>query len=470
MVVPLFEQARAQAADCDLAIQSGKPLGPLVGVPITVKESFDVRGTPTTLGLPSRKGHIAERDSPLVARLRGAGAIVLGKTNIPQLLMGNECANPLYGRTSNPWNKDRTSGGTSGGEAAVLAVGGSMLGLGSDIGGSIRLPASACGVDGFKPSAGRFSMEGHGNVFGGQQAIVAQPGPLARSVDDLCLALRVLAEGAESGRPWRDAGAVQLEGLRFAFYFDDGLLRPSPAIRRAVSEAVSALQEAGVIVEEWHPPGLLDMWQTYCELLFADGLAHVKRAVAQDSKSDLVKQLVRVAAIPDWLLPVIHKGCLLAGQRIASYSIAAMGSKSVDQYWQILERRERLCGKFLREMDEKRFDGIVCPPDALPALPHGASQSVGVGLSYCAVYNLLGMPAGVVAATRVRQDEETDRLLARDRVEIAAKNAEANSRGLPVGVQVVARHWREDVALAAMGCLETFFRTKEDYPLKDIAG
>ncbi len=476
VVVPLFDEARAEADRHDITVRSRQPLGPLHGVPFTVKESFDVRGAPTTLGLPSRKGHYAERDSPLVACLREAGAILLGKTNVPQLVVGNECANPLYGRTSNPWNRNRTSGGTSGGEAAVLAVGGSVLGLGSDIGGSIRLPASACGVHGFKPTSGRFTMEGHGNVLGGQAVIVAQPGPLARSVDDLSLALNALAQAVKA-QGWESAGArasrrdpqaVALEQLRFAVYDDDGILRPSPAIRRAVDEAASALQNVGVTVERWHPPNLPAMWQTYCELLFADGMAHLKRAAGRDLKSDQVKQLVSLAAIPSWLFPVMRKGCQLTGQRIAGYSLAAMGSQSVDRYWQVLERRDQLCGKFLQEMDEKRFDGILCPPDALPALPHGASQSVGVGLSYCALYNLLGMPAGVVAATRVRSGEETDRAPTRDRVETSAKKTEAGSTGLPVGVQVVARHWREDVALAVMGCLEIFFRTKEDYPLRAL--
>ncbi len=178
-----------------------------------------------------------------------------------------------------------------------------------------------------------------------------------------------------------------------------------------------------------------------------------------------MKQLVDLAAIPGWMFRLLHKGCQLTGQRIASYSAAAMGAKSVDRYWTVLERRDQLCMTFLQEMDEKRFDGIICPPDALPALPHGASQKVGVGLSYCALYNLLGMPAGVVASTRVREGGEAPRSLSKDRVEIAAAKTERGSQGLPVGVQVIARHWREDVALAAMDCLERFFRASCEYPV-----
>ena len=465
IAVPLYEQARADADHRDAAARAGRALGPLHGVPITIKESFDVQGTPTTLGLPSRRNHVAVSDSPIVAQLRQAGAVILGKTNVPQLVVGNECANPLYGRTNNPWNFDRTAGGSSGGEAAALAVGGSFLGIGSDLGGSIRLPASACGVHGFKPTSGRFSMKGHGNVFGGQPLVMAQPGPLARSVADLALALGVLNQGNDCVVPWRNTAEVSVRKLRFAYYVDDGLLAASPALRRAVIEAAGALRAMGAEVEEWRPPNLVEMWQTYSELLLADGLAHFKRLVKRDPMSEQVRQFVTLMAIPDCVLPLLRKGFALTGQRIAGYSVGAFQAKSVDGYWQLAERREQLCEAFLRALDEKRFDGILCPPDAVPALPHGASQYVAIGLSYSALYNFLGMPAGVVAATRVRPEEETDRPLSRDQVERAAKKSEAGSRGLPVGVQVVARHWREDVALATMACLENFFKTKEDYPL-----
>jgi len=202
LVVRLFDDARAQAAAADAARARGERLGPLHGVPVTIKESFDVAGTPTTAGLTHRASHRAEADAPTVARLREAGAILLGKTNVPQLLLMNESDNPLYGRASNPWNLARTPGGSSGGEAALIAAHGSPLGLGSDIGGSVRLPATACGICALKPTTGRLTTRGHFNPLEGQEAVRMQPGPMARTVEDLALAYRILvAAGHDAADP-----------------------------------------------------------------------------------------------------------------------------------------------------------------------------------------------------------------------------------------------------------------------------
>jgi fatty acid amide hydrolase len=147
VVAPRFEQALKEADLADVARSRGDTLGPLHGVPITAKESFDLTGTATTAGLTHRANHRAANDALVVARLRQAGAIVLGKTNVSQLLLHDSCRNPLYGQTNNPWRAQRSPGASSGGEAAILAVGGSALGIGSDIGGSVRLPADACGLN-----------------------------------------------------------------------------------------------------------------------------------------------------------------------------------------------------------------------------------------------------------------------------------------------------------------------------------
>ena len=188
-----FEAARAEADEADRSLRRDRLRGLLHGVPITIKEQFAVAGMSSTLGVaPAERD---ERDGPLVARLRAAGAIVLGKTNVPQLLLYNETDNPVYGRTNNPFDAERSSGGSSGGEAAIIAAHGSPLGLGSDIGGSLRTPSHACGIAALKPTSNRLTNEdARGSGFGfGQTAIVSQPGPMARSVADLTLALRVLA-------------------------------------------------------------------------------------------------------------------------------------------------------------------------------------------------------------------------------------------------------------------------------------
>jgi fatty acid amide hydrolase len=178
VVVSLFEQARADANRADRLRDQGTLLGLLHGVPVTLKEQFMVSGTRTTVGLVSYKSKVMEHEGPLVKRLRQAGAIVLGKTNVSQLLLfGESCNNPVYGRTNNPWDLARTAGGSSGGEAAIIAAGGSPLGVGGDIGGSIRVPAHFCGLYSLLPTARRLTNldTAHHAEVAGQEAIVAQP-------------------------------------------------------------------------------------------------------------------------------------------------------------------------------------------------------------------------------------------------------------------------------------------------------
>jgi fatty acid amide hydrolase len=237
----LSESARKAAKDIDKALARGEKLGPLAGVPVTIKECFDLAGTASTFGLPSRRDEIESKDDPYVAAWRAAGAIPIAKTNVPQLMIYTETDNPLYGRTNNPWDLERSCGGSSGGEAAVIAAGASPLGLGNDIGGSLRIPAAFCGITSIRPTAGRTPDQCAHGLPTGQTGIVSQVGPMARHVEDLVLGLRVLdrardpflVPGAELGDP----SAVDISRLRFATFTDDGEFPVAPAVRRAVAEA-----------------------------------------------------------------------------------------------------------------------------------------------------------------------------------------------------------------------------------------
>jgi fatty acid amide hydrolase len=473
VVVPRFKEARREADEADAARTRGEARGPLGGVPLTVKESFDVAGLPTTVGLRSRLAHRAASDAPLVARLREAGAIILGKTNVPQLVMLNEADNPVYGRTNNPWNLGRAVGGSSGGCAATLAAAAAPLSLGSDIGGSLRLPANACGVNSLKPTSTRLTMLGHADLFNGQEAIICQPGPLARRVSDLSLAMEILAApGLERLDPtvppvvWRDAASVSPKTLRIAVYTDNGVLKPAPAIRRAVVEAAGALRELGAEVEEWTPPDGAEAWHLYRKLLFADATAGARRAIGRDQRDWRINRFLRTFSLPRRLLRVGAWELSLLGQKYLAESMRLVGRQDVDEYWQVIERRTKYRARFLSALDRGRFDAIICPVEAVPAVPHGGSFYLVDSISHTTLYNLLGMPAGVVAATRVRRGEETDRAASRDLVVRAALEAERGSAGLPVGVQVAARHWREDIVLAVMSALEEHFRARPDYPAR----
>lgn len=471
VVVKRYDAARAEADAIDRSRAQGKALGPLGGVPMTVKESFDVAGTATTAGLTARAGHRATADAEMVARLRGAGAILLGKTNVPQLLMANETDNPLYGRTNNPWSLDRAPGGSSGGEAAIVAAGGSALGLGTDFGGSVRLPASSCGVHTLKPTTGRLTLAGHVALRRGQEAILSQPGPIARGVADLSLAMSLLAAPGQERldvtvppSPWRESAEVELAKLRVGFYIDNGFFAPAPAFYRAVREAAAALAARGVAVEPWTPPDAGRAWDIYLQLVFADGMAGARRALRKSKKDRRMRRAVEIAALPKSVRAAIARVLEWWGQPRLAKATRRIERLSLRGYWEMVGERNRYRAQFLGALDAGRFDAILCPADALPALRHGSSFLLTDCLSYTAIYNLLGMPAGVVAAARVRPGEESDRPTSRDLVERAARRVEEGSAGLPVGVQVAARHWREDVALALMAALEEHFRQQPDYP------
>lgn len=467
VVIPLFEQARADAGRLDRLREEGTIAGPLHGVPVTLKEQYMVSGTPTTIGLTSYRSKLMEHEGPLVQRLRRAGAVILGKTNVSQLLLSDgSCDNPVYGRTNNPWNPARTPGGSSGGEAAIIAAGGSPLGLGADIGGSIRMPAHFCGLYALLPTARRLTGLDTPSYAetAGQEAIIAQPCPIARSVGDLDLAMSVLAAPGQSELdpsippvPWPSYTDVTIRGMRIGVYTDNGIFPVSPAVRRAVEEAAGILRTRGAVVERWSPPDIGEAVRIYLGLLSADGFASRKRMLKGNPCSSSLKLPLRAAGLPASVRALVARLLERFGQvHMASSLRSLSGALSVDRYWQMVEERNRYQRRFMDALDAEGFDALLCPPYALPAPTHdsGGGITAAVAGSYLFPYNLLGMPAGVAPVTRVCPGEESDRSVGKDIVERSAYAAEKNSAGLPMGVQVVARRWREDIVLAVMGALQ----------------
>jgi fatty acid amide hydrolase len=469
VVVRRFEEARREAAEADRRIAAGEPAGPLEGVPITIKESFDLAGTPSTAGLDQRRSHRAAADSPLVARLRAAGAIVLCKTNVAQLLVYHESDNPLYGRTNNPWDLERTPGGSSGGEAAVLAAGGAALGLGSDIGGSVRVPAHFCGIHGLKVTAGRLTFRGSMNeLVDAPSGVLDAAGPLARSVEDLELALGVLA--GEDGDPdvppvpLRPAAEVDMGALGVGFWEQDGHFPVSPAVRRLVREAADALRAAGAEVRPFDPPAIGEAVRLYFAVMGSHGGA-IWRRLLRDSRVDRRAGFpARTGLLPRPVSRTAARIAGLAGQRELAAAASAWGRRSLDAHNRLVDEWRDYRRGFAEAMDDAGVDVLLSPPYPTPALRHGTSFDMGPCWSTTLLNNLLGTPAGTVAAGRVRPDEESDRPRSPSRSMTTARKNELGSAGLPVGVQVTGRHWREDVVLAAMQALEAHFRTTPDYP------
>ncbi len=461
VVVKRYDEARAEARQADERRARGESLGPLHGVPITVKECFDVVGTPATYGLPSRAQTLATEDDRYIRRLRAAGAIIVGKTNVPQLLLYTEADNPLYGRTNNPWNLERTPGGSSGGQAAIIAAGGSPLGLATDIGGSIRVPASFCGVVGMKPTAGRTPDLISFGVPLGQRAIVSQVGPLARTVDDVTLALEIINGGsapqAEPPRPIGDPATVDISRLRVAYYTDDGILPVAQSVRRATVEAAGLLAARGAQVTEWRPPAVEQASDIFFGVLSADGGAGAKAFLGKNPRDPRIGQLVALAGAPRGLLAIAEGALRLLGQRSQAAIVRNFGYRDTLRYWRLVEAQMAYQRRFAQALDEDPggpFDVIICPATALPAIRHGDSRDLVTGGAYATLYNVLGYPTGIVPVSTVRPGEEQPRKAGRDAALRAARRAEEGSAGLPLAAQVVARPWREHIALAAMRAIE----------------
>jgi fatty acid amide hydrolase len=479
VVIRRFEEALREAAAADAQARSASNgLPPLLGVPVTIKECFHLAGTPCTIGLtsPERK-HVFDDDAILVRRLQRAGAIILGKTNVPQLMIWHECDNPVYGRSNNPWDLDRTCGGSTGGEAAIVAARGSPLGLGNDLGGSIRIPSHFCGIHGLKPTSFRLPRGGVTVALRGFESLVTQPGPLARHMEDLALGMRVLSDDSDGHIagdvvpcPMGDPAAVEIKKLKIAVLPDDGVFPASAAIRRAVRESAEALRQQGAQIIELAPADfsgtktLNEAFDMYCGFIGSDGAADCRRYLRGSEVDWRVWRMVNLASLWPLTRFALATGLKVAGQAWMARLLEIARPLSADQFWQLTARKTAYVASIIAGLQERGIDAILCPPHGLPAMQHTKGFDLLAAGSYAYLFNLLSFPAGIVSITRVRAGEDNQRSDSRDKVLHQARAVDQGSVGLPVGVQVAALPWRDDVTLAIMAALETAFRDKADYP------
>jgi fatty acid amide hydrolase len=374
-----------------------------------------------------------------------------------------EADNPVYGRTNNPWNIERTCGGSSGGEGAIIAAGGSPLGLGTDIGGSLRNPANYNGIVSMKPTTGRMNDMTRLDVFAGQQAIVSQAGPLARSVADVGLALS-LASGVVSA-------PVEVRGLRVGVYEHLGSFAAAPALARATREAAAMLADMGAHVVSFDPPDPGHAMDLFYGILSADHGVGARAALGKGPRDPRVEALFDIVSKSRAQIAPILLLLRITGQRGLFEIVRNYGYGDTRHYWDLVAALDAYKLRFAAALDAAEggpLDAIVCPPGGLPAIHHGASGAVSVAGAYAPLYNVLGYPAGTLPFTRVRPNEEIGRSPTRDSVEAAALASERGSAGLPAGVQIVARPGREDVALSIMAALEIVAKTQPDFPFTPV--
>jgi Asp-tRNA(Asn)/Glu-tRNA(Gln) amidotransferase A subunit family amidase len=408
--------ARRAARVAETEALRGECKGPLHGVPISIKSCLDVAGLRCESGTTLRAGHVPSKDAVLVSRLKAAGAIVLGVTNTPELLMAWETDNLLYGRTNNPWDLTRTAGGSSGGEAAAIAVGCSAGGVGSDGGGSIRVPAHFSGICGLKPTPGRIPSTGHYPVSAGPFALIGVVGPMARTVGDLRVLFEVMA-GPDDGDPLsapvplRKVQRDELKHIRIGYFEDDRRTPVTAETRAAVRTAAESLERAGFQVVPFRPEGLEQVRALWWKLFgIAGGMILGPLMKGREAEtSPLLKEFLT------WVdLEPTHTG------------------NSLLDTWLL---RDEVRNQILAQMQTVSL--VLCPAAAIPAFRHGErvwdveGKSVKYldAWSYTEWFNLLGNPAAVVP---VGQSNE----------------------GLPIGVQVVGRPWEEEMVLAMAAEIE----------------
>lgn len=439
LVQPDFAAAGAEAAAVD-----AHPAGPLAGVPVSVKECFAVRGLRTTLGIPGRRDAIDDSDAGIVVRLRRAGAVIVGKANVPQAMFLHETDNPVWGRTNHPAAAaDRGPGGSSGGDAALVAAGVVPLAVGTDLADSLRQPAHACGIAALVPRTTALGEGGGYDTLPGLRAVRPRAGFLARTVADLGLAVEAL--GIEDGPvPAR---------LRVGWWDEAGPVGASAAVRRAVAEAVGRLRDAGAEIVPLDGRLAVEAAWLHLAILGADGGADIRRLLGDSRPIPGVGRLLHLARLRGiarrWLAGVAR----IAGSRIEAEALVRTGPRSAGELAALIAAREDLRGRFTRLVSG--CDAVVCPVSALPALRHGSAARLVLAAMPCFLANLLDLAAGAVPVTAVQPEEEQTRVRTRDPVLVAAAAADRGSRGLPVGVQVVAAPAAgEGVVLSAMAAIE----------------
>lgn len=394
------DMAMKQAERNDIALKSGESPGRLFGIPMTIKDSLNTYDMVTTWGTSGRESFRPGKDASCVARLRNEGAVLMGKTNTPEFTLAFKSSNSLFGRTSNPYDLTRTSGGSSGGAAALIAAHGTPFDIGTDTGGSIRLPAHFCGVAGIKPTTGRIPCTGNGLPSMGLIAPLTQPGPMARHVDDLTYLLDIM-KGPDNldphcaPAPWYDPAAVDVSNLRVAWHTDNGLKTPDPDVVSTIETVRDLLMENRISVSEARPTGVEMSAMIYGHLMRADDGEMVEALLEENNTRSPSPE---VAAILE-----------NTGNPIGAREFA-----------QVISLWHSYQSSMLSLFND--FDVLICPVNAHTAIPHEQQEDF-LAYTYTAAYNLTGWPGLVIRAG-------------------------TDGSGMPIGVQILAAPFREDHCLA----------------------
>ncbi|KAI2663217.1 Fatty-acid amide hydrolase 1 [Labeo rohita] len=411
--------------------------GLLYGVPISIKDNVAYESHDTSCGVVSKLDQPALMDSVMVTVLKKQGAIPFIRTNIPQGLLNYDCGNPIFGQTLNPYNLQKTPGGSSGGEGALIGGGGSILGIGTDIGGSVRIPASFCGICAFKPTSKRLSLQGISSCVRGQKSVLSSAGPLGRDVESVALCMQALLcqdmfslDPTVPPIPFNQEVYESSEPLRIGYYENDGYLQSSPSMARAVRETKDLLEKAGHTLVPFQP---LQLYHSFHELAI--------KGIYSDGGRTLFCHLKEGPIDP----------CLCGQDTV----IGTPGfiKKSVEELWRLHENIELYIQEVIAEWRRLNVDVLLCPILG-PAYNFRYCGKLGSVLSNTGLYNLLNFPAGVVPVSTVTEEDEAQlshyKGVHGDVWDKLFVKAVKGGVGLPVAVQCVSLPWQDEMCLRFM--------------------
>ncbi|XP_064003694.1 fatty-acid amide hydrolase 1-like isoform X1 [Pogoniulus pusillus] len=453
--------------ESEIQLRKAKPekLGLLYGVPVSIKDSIDCQGHDSTLGFIKNLNRPAAEDSVVVQVLKRQGAIPFVKTNVPQSLVSYDCRNILFGQTLNPLLYTRSPGGSSGGEGALIGGGGSILGIGTDVGGSLRFPAAFCGICALKPTGNRLSKKGVIAGVVGQKAVAAAVGPMAKDVDSLALCMRALLcedmfslDSTVPPLPFNEEVYSGTQPLRIGYYETDFFTMPSPAMRRAVREVKQVLEDAGHTLVPFELMNVDSVVFNFClRGMFSDGGVSFIRNFKGELDRSGVGLLFWLSKTPNWLKTVLSWTVKPFVPRLSAI-LRSMRANTVDEVWSLHHEIEEFCHQFITQWKKLNLDVMLCPMLG-PALGIGYPEKLSVAVSYTMLYNALDFPTGVVPVTLVTDEDEEElkgyQGYFRDWWDRTLAKAFRGSVGLPVAVQCVALPWQEELCLRLMKEVET---------------
>jgi len=473
-----IEEAFEEAKRCD-EIRRATPrsqrhkLGLLFGIPFSVKENILQKGFDSTCGLATRCFMPSERDSIAVKSLKKEGAIPFARSTVPQLLSVIETVSHIWNRAYNPWDLTRSTGGSSGGEAGLISTSCSPIGIGTDGLGSLRIPATWCGIYSFKPSCGRLSWKKsivELNYLCESRWNVLYPsiGPMGKSVDDLILLTKCLANEDDRDRDihypaleWNDKETQITKKLKIGYVLSEEMFGSCKAMKRAVLEAVEELKRQNHEVEEIQIPNFNSIIRVILALMTSDGMS--KGNLLALNGEDLIQEMklrLFLSFIPGLLrrcsMPLVRA----IGEERAAYFGNWTAGLSGEQWQWVLHEKEELSRQLFNFWKDKDLDAIITPGSALPALRHGTSGELALNVSYLWVANMFNLPAGIVPVSRVEKGEdnyESDDSVHHDWLFSQTVEAMKETQGLPVGVQVLTLPFEDEKCLGIMKLLNERF-------------